>query len=133
MNYVIDTSALMRLFLPDGPVPGGLAAAVAGAERGNDVLLSPELVLAEAGQVLHKKRSAGVLSVDELGQIAQAIGSLPIRLASHRGRLGQACALAHQCGLTVYDALFLDLARMHSALLITADESLAEAARELGL
>jgi len=45
MNYVIDTSALMRLFKPDGAFPDSLTAAVAGVERSNDVLLAPELAL----------------------------------------------------------------------------------------
>jgi len=133
MTFVIDTSALLRLFIPDGALPDGLTAAVAGAERGDDVLLAPELVLAEAGQVLHKKRLAGVLTRGELAEIAAGIQSLPIRLSTHRGRLEDACELAHDLGLTVYDALFLDLARTHTARLITADESLAQAARQLDL
>lgn len=133
MNYVLDTSALMRLFIPDGDLPEGLSAAVAGAERGNDTLLAPELVFAEAGQVLHKKRLAGVLTDEELADIAAEIQSLPIRLYTHRGRLESACQLALDLDLTVYDALFLDLARSHAAHLITADTSLARAAGHLGL
>jgi len=133
MNLVIDTSALMRLFIPDGALPDGLTAAMAGVERGNDVLLAPELVLAEAGQVLHKKRSAGVLTHGELADIAEGIQSLPVRLFTHRGRLEHASELAHDLGLTVYDALFLDLARTHGARLITADESLTKAAHQLNL
>jgi len=133
MIFVIDTSALMRLFIPDGALPEGLTAAVAGAERGDDVLLAPELVLSEAGQVLHKKRRAGVVTLAELGEIAGGIQSLPIRLSTHHGRMEDACKLANDFHLTVYDALFLDLARTHSARLLTADESLAQAARQLNL
>lgn len=133
MTFVIDTSALMRLFIPDGELPDGLTAAVAGAERGDDVLLAPELVLAEAGQVLHKKRQAGIVTEGELTEIVERVQSLPIRLATHRGRLEDACGLADDLGLTVYDALFLDLARTHSARLITADVSLAQAARQMNL
>ncbi len=133
MNFVIDTSALMRLFIPDGDLPDRLGAAVAGAERGNDALLAPELVLAEAGQVLHKKRRNGLLTGEELDEIAAGIQALPLRLSTHRGRLAGACRLAFQLDLTVYDALFLDLAVSHSALLITADTALARAARRLGV
>jgi len=131
LNYVVDTSALMRLFIPDGDLPDGLSSALAGAENGSDALLAPELVLAEAGQVLHKKRMAGILTDEELSEIAAGIQSLPIRLSTHKGRLTSACQLAQDLDLTVYDALFLDLARTHSASLITADQSLARAARAM--
>ena len=133
MTFVIDTSALMRLFIPDGPLPDGLNAAVSGAERGESVLLAPELVLAEAGQVLHKKRLARLLTSDELAEIAAGIELMPLRLSTHQGRLASACQLASDLELTVYDSLFLDLARTHSARLITADEALARAARVMGL
>ena len=53
MTFVIDTSARLRLFIPDGPLPDGLNAAVSGAERGEFVLLAPELVLTEAGRIAY--------------------------------------------------------------------------------
>jgi len=40
MNFVIDTSALMRLFIPDGALPDGLTAAMAGVERAHDLGLT---------------------------------------------------------------------------------------------
>ena len=58
---------------------------------------------------------------------------MPLRLSTHQGRLASACQLASDLELTVYDSLFLDLARTHSARLITADEALARAARVMGL
>ncbi|MFC1526665.1 type II toxin-antitoxin system VapC family toxin [Candidatus Latescibacterota bacterium] len=133
MIFVVDTSALMRLYIPDGPVPDGMEAALRSAEVGNDSLLSPDLLLAECGQVLHKKRTEQLLTDDELSGLVDSILDLPIRLVPHHDLLRSACDLAARCGLTVYDALFLALAQRHSAPLLTADGRLRRAAAELNL
>ena len=133
MIFVIDTSALMRLYIPDGPVPEGLEIALQNAERGNDSLIAPELMLAESGQVLHKKRTQQVLSDEELKALLSSILNLPIRLFSHGDLVGPACALAAEFDLSVYDALFLALAERHNAPLFTADEKLRCAAGQLNL
>ncbi len=133
MNYVVDTSALIRLYIPDGPVPAGLTGALQNAERGDASLIAPELILAESGQVLHKKRAQDLLSDAEVTAILDSMLYLPIRLFSHHDLIRSACDLAMECDLTVYDALFLSLAKRHSALLITADEKLRRVAEELDL
>ncbi len=133
MNYVVDTSALIRLYIPDGPVPAGLTGALQHAERGDAGLIAPELILAESGQVLHKKRTQNLLSDEEVTAILDGILCLPIRLFSHHDLIGPACDLALERNLTVYDALFLSLAKRHGALLVTADEKLRRVAGELDL
>ena len=133
MMFVVDTSALIRLYIPDGPVPGRLEPALRGAERGNDALLAPELILAEAGQVLHKKMGQRLLTAEESDELLNSILLLPIRLFSHRELIGSACELARACGVTVYDALFLALAERHSAYLISADDELQRAAEKMNL
>ena len=35
MIFTIDTSALMRRYIPDGPIPEGLEAAMQNSEKGN--------------------------------------------------------------------------------------------------
>jgi len=133
MNSVIDTSALMRLYIPDGPVPEGLETALQNAERGNDSLIAPELILAECGQVLHRKRTQKILTDEELNALLDSILDLPIRLFAHSDLLKSACDLAVELNLTVYDALFLALAKRHSAPLFTADGKLRHAADQLNL
>ena len=83
MNHVVDTSAFMRLYIPDGPIPEGLESAFRNAERGNDSLIAPELILAECGQVLHKKRAQHALTDEELNALLNSILDLPIRLFAH--------------------------------------------------
>jgi predicted nucleic acid-binding protein len=133
LTYVIDTSALMRFFIPDGPLPVGLEPALRNAAKGEASLIAPELILAESGQVLHKKRRQKLLEADELDALLDSLLDLPIQLYGHRNLLRSACALAAESGLTVYDALFLALAIRYNASLITADDVLRRAADQLDL
>jgi predicted nucleic acid-binding protein len=124
---IVDTSALVRLYIPDGPVPDGLEGAVESAWRGDVVLLAPELLLAEVGQVLRKKERAGFMSREECDVVLDAILALPLETVPHRPLMADAMAVARETGLTVYDALFLALADGWGAKLISADERLAQA------
>jgi predicted nucleic acid-binding protein len=87
MIGVIDTSALIRVFVPDGPMPEGLETFLQGAETGMHIALAPELTLAEAGNVLHKKRRRGELSDEEAHTLLSLVQSMPIRLIGHKGIL----------------------------------------------
>ena len=69
---VPDTSALARLYVPDGPIPEGLEEAVNAAWRGEIALVVPELALAEFVQVLWKKEQAGYLRSLEVDEIVAA-------------------------------------------------------------
>ena len=133
MTWVVDTSALVRLFVPDGPVPEVLERAVQAAERGEDILLAPDLILAEAAQVLNKKRLAHLLTDEEVEMLVSHILSLPLRITPHSEIIRSACQIASREKLTVYDALFLALAEKHGAKLITADTALQAAADRMGL
>jgi predicted nucleic acid-binding protein len=126
---VADTSALVRLYLPDGPVVEGLTAAVEAAWRGDGVLLCPEIALAEMAQVLWKKEQAGYLTPEEADEVFDAFLDLPLRVITHRELLPDARILSRRHRLTVYDGLFLALAHQRESRLFTADEELAEAAR----
>ncbi len=130
-TFVIDTSAMVRLYVPDGPVPDGLERAVEAAWRAEAALLAPELALAELAQALHKKERAGYLYASEADEMLRAILELPITFARHRDLLPSAVVLARQHELTIYDALFLALAVRKKGQLVTADNQLAEAFQAL--
>jgi len=127
--FVVDTSALLRFFLGDGPLPAGLEDAVTSAARGDAVIVAPDLLWAEFGQVLHKKTKQGMLSEAESGEVVAAALRLPIRTLTHRELLHDALDLARTRHLTVYDALFLAAAITLGAELLTADGELASAVR----
>jgi len=131
--YVLDTSALIRVFLPDGPIPAGVESALREGERGQATVLCPELARVEIGQVLLKKVGLKTISVNEAHEILAIIGDLPIRWCGHGALMARALALALERKLTVYDACFLSLAERYGAVLFTADSALNVVAVELGL
>ena len=61
MMWVIDTSALIRLFVPDGPLHPEAETAFNRAASGTDLVLAPQLLLAEAANVLLRKQRRGEL------------------------------------------------------------------------
>ncbi|MBF0245034.1 MAG: type II toxin-antitoxin system VapC family toxin [Planctomycetes bacterium] len=124
---VLDTSALLRLFIPDGPIPSGLEELLRMAELGRATLLAPELILVEAGQVLRKKRLQGILSSTEAVDMLKDILSLPLHLSGHKAFMEEALRISEQEGLSVYDALFLALAEHHGVELVSADDRLNRA------
>ena len=104
-----------------------------GVERGLNIAIAPELLLAEAANVINKKQISGELSESESDQLFSDILSLPIRLFPHRPILLRAFELARVHKLTVYDTLYLALAEEHGAVIFTGDSKLLKAATHLGL
>ncbi len=133
MIAVIDASALMRLFIPDGPVPQGLEAFFQGVESGRYMALAPELLMAEAASVIHKKRRLGLLSDKEGALLLTDVLRMPIRLFPHPPLLPMAFELAGQYSLTVYDSLYLALAAQKGADIFSADANMTKAALSMGI
>ncbi len=133
MIGVVDTSALIRLFVPDGQLPNNFEDFLRGVERDLNTVIAPELLLAEAASVLNKKQKLGELTESESDQLLSDVLSLPIRLFSHRPLLPRAFILARKYGLTVYDTLYLALAEEHGAVIFSADRKLLKAAIRLRL
>jgi predicted nucleic acid-binding protein len=133
MIGVVDTSALIRLFVPDGPMPDGFDDFLRGVERGINAAIAPELLVAEAANVVNKKRLSGELSENESDRLLADLLSVPIRLFPHLPILLRAFDLAREYQLTVYDTLYLALAEDHGAVIFTADRKLLKAATDLRL
>jgi predicted nucleic acid-binding protein len=133
MIGVVDTSALIRLFVPDGPRPEGFDDFLRGVERGINTAIAPELLAAEAADVVNKKRILGELSKNESNRLLNDLLSLPIRLFAHRPILLRAFDLAREYQLTVYDTLYLALAENHGAFIFSVDRKMLESADNLRL
>ncbi len=133
MIGVIDTSALIRLFIPDGPLPDGFEQFLAETERGLSVAIAPELLLVEVANVINKKKKLGELTQEEAESLLSDILSVPIRTFSHRPLLLKAYEMAGEHGLTVYDTMYLALAIQHGAVIYSADTELAKVATGLNL
>ena len=132
-TFVIDTSALMRLFIPDGELPDGIDKLILEAEKDEAVILAPGLMIIEAGQVIFKKWKEKLLTEDEAESLYADIMTLPIRLCDNTDFAVDAFKLSLLHDITVYDALFLSIARFYSATLITVDRELKNSAQKTGL
>jgi len=129
---VVDASALVRIFTGDGPIPEGLEAAIAQADRGDGSLLAPELIWVEAGQALHRIKMRGQISEKEFTDLWSDMATIPIESVRHRELLEGAFELAAEEKLSVYDASYLALALRTGSFLFTADDRLGEAANRHG-
>ena len=130
--FVLDTSALLRLYLADGPQPPSLEPAIQRGCSGDALLLVPDLCLLECASVLLKQVQRQLLSADECRALLADVLQLPLRPTSSSELACAALDQAMALSLSVYDASYLALALKQGAHLITADKQLARAAATLG-
>jgi predicted nucleic acid-binding protein len=130
---VVDTSALMRLYIPDGPVPRGLEVLFVEAEKDEAVIIVPELLLVELAQVLYKKWKQKLLTEEESEQLLKEIKELPLSITGHKDFIVEANRIAMSDDITVYDAMFLALSEYYAAVFITVDSKLQNTAKKRGL
>lgn len=130
-TFVLDTSALLRLYLPEGPLASLSEDALELACRGDAIVAAPELILAEVAQVLLKKERAKLLTPEDAARIQKEIFALPIELVKHKEIIELAGRLARTHHLSIYDGLFLALAHKLRCELITCDDKLSKASKGL--
>ena len=130
--FVLDTSALLRLYLADGPLPPSLELAIQRGCTGDALLLVPDLCLLECASVLLKQVQRELLDVDECRALLADVLQLPLRPTSSSELAAESLDQALVLSLSVYDASYLALALKNGARLITADKQLAKAAASLG-
>lgn len=121
-RIVVDASAAAALLLPDETTPAALDAFAHAA------LDAPWLFWAELRNILIVSERRGRLPAGAAETVLKAIDGLGIRLDAAPSE-AEVMRLAREHGLTVYDALYLELAVRIGAPLATLDGKLAEAAR----
>jgi predicted nucleic acid-binding protein len=122
-RLVVDASVAAKWLLPE---PGSDAASA--LLEGDDVELhAPELWTAELTNVLCKHCRRGELTPAEAAAGVQQMLDMPVTHHEHEPLAAAALVTALTHGISVYDALYVDLARGLDATLITADERLVRA------
>lgn len=127
MTLVVDASAVAGWLLPDEAGQDLPALLAAHAE-----FCAPWLLWAEFRNILIVNERRGRLPPGMADQLIEAVEGLGIALDTAPSPAG-VLALARRHGLTVYDALYLDLALRRGAVLATLDTRLAQAARAEGV
>lgn len=125
MNLVIDASVLIKFYVPE--ILSDRAERLLAKVGNMDIdLLAPDLIYPEAGNKLWKKQRMKELTRSEVEEITDAILSLPLKIEASKFLLPLAVELGTAYGTTVYDALYISLAKVYETTLITADRKLAE-------
>ena len=127
---VVDASAVNAMLLRE---PSGESVVEALEEE--DMFLAPALVLYEVGNALSMAVRRGRLSGDEAVAYSEKAAGLPWVLETHAGpaRTRAVLELAIASGLTVYDAAFVELARLRGCPLVTLDREMRRVAQQAGI
>lgn len=119
---VVDASVAVKWLLPEAHS----VEATALLERHNR-LIAPDLLWIEVGNVLWKHQRRGSLSIEETTLLVEQVMAMPVEIESSEPLIQPAVQLALGTGRTVYDCIYLALALMRDAVVVTADERLANA------
>ena len=130
-SYVLDTTIVVQRLIRDTYTPN-VQALFRGVQP-SDRLIVPEFCLTECVNVLWKQVRFYGMPPAQAVQLARDLQALPLRIVSVRRLLVDALqvGLAHQ--LTVYDAIYLALARHVNCPLITSDQPQTRAAAAEGI
>lgn len=126
MNLVIDASVLIKAYIPE-ILSDKADEVMARVAAGGLSLYAPDLLYPETGNILWKKQRLKELTVAEAEEIADAITALPISIEPSRPVMLLALAIAGSSGVTVYDAMYVAVARIYESSVLTADKKLVDA------
>jgi len=119
---VVDASVAIKWFTPEDLSERADQIAVSGS-----TLLAPKLILIEVANAFRVKTLRNLITAEDASEY---LASLPRYFDSLfeqddlvPSALSLACSLRHP----VYDLLYVEAARRHDAVLVTADRSLVEA------
>jgi len=121
-GVVIDASILVKLYVNE---VGSLEAEQAVTDA--DLILAPDLLLAETANILWKYVCRDELSTADANRILSDILQMPLRLTASSDLVEPALKIAIETNRTVYDSLYVALAIQAASFLITADERLTNA------
>ena len=128
-RFVVDASVAAAWLLDDEEEVLADAALV---RLETDVALVPQFWHLEVRSALLGAERRGRIGVDEVDERLRRLGELPVRTDTEP-HIGTAFALARTHGLSMYDAVYLELAQRSDAPLATLDKALARAAGAAGL
>ena len=126
MNLVVDASVVIKFYIPE-ILSDKSAEVMSRVADGRLMLCAPDLLYPETGNILWKKQHRHELTPAEVDEIVDAITSLPIKIESSMPVMPLAVSIAMHSGITVYDAMYVAVARIYETKMITADKKLMDA------
>ena len=119
---VVDASVAIRWYV-EAP---GTAAAIAILDS-DKILVAPDIVVAEVANVAWKLARAGQISHEHGARIAAALPSAFSNLIGAASLATRALEISSHLDHPVYDSLYIALAELNQAQLVTTDERLIRA------
>jgi predicted nucleic acid-binding protein len=127
LRLVIDASVAAKWFLPDEPFSTTALELLHRATAGTTEFIVPDLFFSECGNILWKAARRKRLSAEEALAAIQVIEQLQPLTVPAAGLLESTLQIARKYDRTFYDSLYLAVAAKQQAILVTADEKLANA------
>ena len=124
--FVVDASVVVKWFVPEIHSDAARRLLTLPHEYA-----APALLFAEAANTIWKKIRRKELTAEDGQRLVADIGRIAVETVSCRALAGDAHALANATGRTVYDAMYLALAVRLGTRLITADDRLEAALRDV--
>jgi predicted nucleic acid-binding protein len=118
---ILDASAVVDLLVEPAMLTGVLRARV----REASIVYAPHLMDAEVTNALRRKVLQGRLDELTARRAIRRLAAMRLKLWPHRQLLGRALALRHQ--LSAYDAIYVAMAEVTGATLVTRDARLVRA------
>jgi len=123
---VIDSGVIVKWFILE-PYATEARSIRKAYWAGQFILLAPEFINAEIGNIVWKKYRRQELSADDAQDVIDEFRALTFRLTSTADLLEDAYNLAVKYQRTVYDMLYVALSLREQCSFVTADEKLANA------
>ncbi len=118
-HFVVDASIAVKWFLPE--IHGDAAVRLL---EGDHVLVAPDRLFPEVGNVLWKRVRRREATVSEAQATLDALASLPIEVHGSPPLIPLAFEIACHANRSVYDSLYLAVAVLRGCRLVTADRKL---------
>lgn len=125
-KIVVDSSLVVKWYVPQ-PYSSKAREILNAYQDGNLLLLAPDLIYAEVGNIIWKLQRFQGLSETDAQAILNAFQLVTFVLTPAASLLNDAYCLAVSHQRTVYDALYVALSLRQQCQFVTADEKLVNA------
>lgn len=128
MILVVDASAIASIFLPEEQ-----SEQAQSLLREDRELVAPDHLPVEIYSVVLRSLRRGRLTAAAVEEALTLFRSIPIQFIVSNQYLDAALDLAKRGGCSIYDALYIAVAKTRAAPVVTHDRRLAEVARAEGV
>ena len=125
MDVVVDTSVIVAV-IANEPEKGNLIELTRGAD-----LIAPHSVHWEIGNAFSAMLKRGRIQVEQALEAIEVYRQIPIRFVDVE--LDQTLEIAGELGIYAYDAYLIRCGLKYTASLISLDQGLVEAAKQMGV